>query len=503
MRKPLLKARWRPRLAPPSLAPLALGLLDALGPLYAKYALRLGSLEILGAERLIEALREFYGGQSRLILAFRHPYGDEPQLLSLALRRTLPRIAASLGSPLPRRPHCLFLHGYEVPLWSGSLVRWLLPRTGAMPVYHVRVDGKGLRTIRTALRDGEHPLALAPEGQSSYRSETLPRIELGSFQLGFWCAEELEAAGRPERVLVLPLGVHERHSEEELPRLERACARLERELGVAGDWVTVPKSAASAATSVTVPVSPVSAQDNGADRRQALGCRLRNLDRTLLAAAEAYYGRGTGTWGLASPAEASVTVPRAGDTEQERADRERRRAALIEEALRRGEAILGLKPEGDPINRVYRIRHEGWSRIYPESDPAALPTALRAMADRRASEAWHAMRHMEFVDLCWYLDAAYLEEGLGPAAAPSVGRLSETLHNLYDLASRLRGGNISDRPHLLERRIVLAAGEPLELRSRLPEYRADRRGALERAAAELSGSWVASKKEFLDGEHSD
>lgn len=158
--------------------------------------------------------------------------------------------------------------------------------------------------------------------------------------------------------------------------------------------------------------------------------------------------------------------------------------------------MLGLRPEGDSINRVYRLRHEGWARIYPETDPASLHPRERAYADRRAGEAWYAMRHMELVDLGWYLDAAYLEDGLRVGRAPSVGRLSETLHNLYDFASRLAGGNISDRPRLLRRDLVLAAGEPLELRSRLPDYRADRRRALDEASMDLVATWNRSIKEF-------
>lgn len=184
----------------------------------------------------------------------------------------------------------------------------------------------------------------------------------------------------------------------------------------------------------------------------ALGLRLRDLDRALLAAAEAYYG----------------LEPAGG------ASRDRRHSTLLEEALRRAEAMLG-------------------------NDPNGLSPRARAVADRRAGEAWHAMRHMELVDLGYYLDAANLEEGLVEGRAPSVGRLSETLHNLYDFSTRLAGGNISDRPRLLRRRLVLAVGEPLELRSRLAAYRADRRTALDEASWDLASEWTRSTKEFTDG----
>jgi len=162
--------------------------------------------------------------------------------------------------------------------------------------------------------------------------------------------------------------------------------------------------------------------------------------------------------------------------------------------------MLGLAAEGDTIERVYRIRHEGWNRIYPEGDPAALARHARRLADLRAGEAWYAMRHMELVDLGYYLDSAYLEDGLRDGASPTVGRLSETLHNLYDFASRLEGGDISDRPRLLPRRLVLSIGAPLELRSRLPLYRKDRKHALDEATRDLETAWRISTKEFTQDE---
>jgi hypothetical protein len=317
-------------------------------------------------------------------------------------------------------------------------------------------------------------LALAPEGQSSYRSETLPRIEHGGFQLGFWCAEELEAAGRPEKVHILPISVHERHGEEDLPVLEARCAELENALGISP--AEHPGGLSEPATSSVEPAPPSSAGPATA-RRRALGLRLRDLDLALHAAAEAYYG----------------LEPAGG------ASRDQRHSALLEEALRRAEAMLGLEADGDTIARVYRIRHEGWNRVYPENDLAGLSPRARALADRRAGEAWYAMRHMELVDLGYYLDGAYLEEDLVEGRAPSVGRLSETLHNLYDFSARLAGGNISDRPRLLRRRLVLAFGEPLELRSRLDAYRADRRAALDAASRDLVSEWTRSTKEFTDG----
>ncbi|MFZ4616225.1 MAG: hypothetical protein ACOYM2_08535 [Rectinemataceae bacterium] len=492
MMKPIVRARRRPKLAAPSLDPLALGLIDLLGPLYSSITLRMQSMRFIHGERFVASVRDFYEGRARLVLAFRHPYGDEPQLLAWAMHRGLRAEARRLGAPLGVRPHCLFLHGYEVPLWSGPLVRWLIPRSGSLPVYHVRVDSSGIKATRRALRDGEHPLALAPEGQASYRSETLPRLERGALQLGFWCAEELAAAGRAEKVLILPLSVHVSHEARDLSALEACATALEVRLGPAG---VAPAGVAPAGAAANAPQVSRSSDEG---RRRALGLRLRAIDLRLQEAGESYYWPGQRPGGPTPPVETLLALADSNNTEF-LALRAARHAALLEEALRRGEAMLGLASDGDAITRVYRIRHEGWNRIYPELDLAALPPHARALADRRAGEAWYAMRHMETVDLGWYLDAPYLEEGLADGGAPSLGRLAETLVNLDDFASRLEGGNITDRKNPLSRHICMVAAEPLEMTLRLPAYRSDRQTALAAAETDLASAFTGAIKEYLDG----
>jgi hypothetical protein len=377
-------------------------------------------VEFIHPERLARALMDFQEGRSRLIVAFRHPYGDEPQLLMHAVSNVLPRAAASIQARFPRRPRLLFLHGYEVPLWSDALTRWILPRTGAMPVYHARLDSAGLMRIRAALLDGPHPLALAPEGQSSYLSESTPRIEGGTMRLARWCAQDLAQAGRHETVEVLPLSVHCLFQGGPAA-LEGLLGRLEGELGF----------------------------EMGSRGRADPAARILDIFSRLLSIAEGYYRNGL------EPRRAPPSAQAGGRSAVECL--EARRAELVETALRRGEAAFGLHARGDPIDRVYRIRQEGWDRVFPPEGLPPWASYARALADRRAAEAWQAMRHMELVDLLWYLDAHYLE------ARPSFTRLAESAYNMWDLANRLLGGNISGRPHCLRRLAVIAAGNPIRV----------------------------------------
>jgi hypothetical protein len=434
-------------------------------------ALKLDSIELRNAERLVAAFKNFQEGKSRLILAFRHPYGDEPQLLSLALDLALGREARRLGVRLPRAPHAFFLHDYAVPLWGGALIRWILPRTGALPVYHVKFDGAGLKRIRSALRSGEHPIALSPEGQVSYRAETLPRIESGTARLAFWCADELDRSLAPLPVVVLPISVHYHFDEKGMGDIEALVGKVEKACGIARLSAAAPSEAR--ASFKARPQDPK-------ERGRALKDRLVALDLALLAHAESYYGL--------SPSPGHL-------------GRNERHAALLEAALRRGEGIFGLRHEGDRITRVYRIRQEAWDRIYPEGGLGALTPLGRLLADRRAGEAWYAMRHMELVDLGHYLDSDYIE-GRSGDGEPSFGRLVESAYSLADLAQRLVGGDFGGRPSILRKKALIDVGEGLDLAARLGEYRKDGKAAIEAAMADLSDAFLKGIQEFHD-DHDD
>ncbi|MGA2545632.1 MAG: hypothetical protein ABSF43_03745 [Rectinemataceae bacterium] len=448
--KLISKALPRHRMPESRIRPLAVGLTRVLGGAYLRFVLRVHGLEYRHPERLVEAWRDHQAGRTRLILAFRHAYGEEPQLLSRVFS-LLPRIARGMGAPLLGPTLARFVHGYELVLWCDAFTRWIIPRSGAVPVYHVKFDKPSVERILAILREGPNPLALAPEGQVSYRSEALPRIERGALRLGFWCAEELRAAGRAERVVVLPISVHYRFDEGGIGKIEALVARLEADLGL--------------------PLRPSAVGLGRDERRAALLSRLEAADLALISAAEVYYG-----------------IPASAASRDERLD------ALLETALSRAEATFGLRPEGDRITRVYRIRQEGWDRIYPESGLPQDESLARRLADRRAGEARYVMQHMEFVDLCHYLDSAYPRGG----ESISFDRLVETAYSAVDFASRITGGNISDRPSVIARRALVSIAPPIDLTERYAQYANDRKGAMDSALSALEKSYMDSIKEHID-----
>jgi hypothetical protein len=387
--------------------------LRAVGPVYFRFLLGFHSIELLHAERLVRAFRDFFDLKSRLIVAFRHPYGDEAQLMAYVIGKQLSREAVKLGIRFPQKPHAHFVHGYEVPLWSGGFERWVLPRVGSVPVYHTKFDMPSMRRIRLLMKDGAYPLALAPEGQVSYTSESLPRLEQGAVRIGIWCAEDLAKEKRTESVVIVPVSIHHRWPEAAGRKLERFIGLIERRLGVC--------------------------RRTGSERFD----RLSAIADRALVLMEQYYAR-------------YHVPPSPGGG----ASRSERLAAVLEAALRTAERTLGIKPDGDAIRRVYKIRQTCWDRIYRADirDMDFISPVERRMADRLAGEAWLASRHMELVDLAYYLDFDRLNRD------DPLELFIETAQNYYDLASRLSGGNASDRITIPGKRGIVIVGEPVIVR---------------------------------------
>lgn len=465
--EPIVQARTRHKLAPSKISEPLLWAGRFVMPAYLRLVLCFQSAEVLKPERLVEPARSFQQGHARLIVAFRHPYGDEAQLMFHVFENLLPRAARKLGTPLARRLHLRTVHDYAVPLWSDALVRYLLPRAGALPVYHIKFDADSLSDIRAVLRDSPCPLGLAPEGQISYHSDTLPRIEQGTVRMGFWCARDMARAGRDEPVLVLPLSVHYRYALRDARKVTAVLARLETICGLPAGDRRVPKGPLTALL----------------PRVDALECRLLTMTEAFYAATYAY----------PLPADAAETLP-------DGAARHARWSALLLFALDVAERALGIDPgASDLVQRMYRMRLECWDRIYPEVPVEALSPLEAAFAHRRTGEAWYAMRHMELVDLMGYHDPEYLT-----AACPAerfYDRLVESVTTLEDLASRLMGGNIVNRPNRIRKRAYVVPGPCLNLSERLPEYRADARKAAAALTDELSRAFLECIKEYENDGH--
>ncbi len=391
----------------------------ALVPLLAR-AMKFGKARILSQERLFDAWDAFTGGKSRLILGFRHAYGDDPQLMVYLLHLVLPRAARKAGRRLSGLTHAHFVYGSEVPLWSHPFVGWLLPRVGAVPVNHANMDSKGMNRIRSLVSNGTFPLALAPEGHVTYGSERIASLETGTARFGFWATEDLARQGRGETVTFLPLSFHYRYGRGIEKALSRFLDRLGRDAGIGGK---LP--------------------------RDDIHARIAEISSAILARLSAFYS----------------------DISGERV--EASQAAVLEASLRAAERISGVRAnEGDgSMTRLYRVRNACWGKLF-RKDIAGTGGLERALAGRACGEAWYAMRHMETAEMLTYVDLERAESGL------AIEQYVEIAVNLDDLLSRVEGGTLRDRSNAFRKYPVIVPGKPIVINDYLDLWKRDKKAAL-------------------------
>ncbi|MFM7170201.1 MAG: 1-acyl-sn-glycerol-3-phosphate acyltransferase [Cyanobium sp.] len=429
---------------PPRLNGAVLAVSRGLLPLWLRQQSHITRLEVRHPERLVEAMAQFQASEIRLLLAFRHPSVDDPACMAHLLWRALPREGRRLGVRFRPAPHAQFLYDRGIPLWAGRQVGWLLSHLGGCSIQRGKLDAPALRTARQLLLGSPHPLAVAPEGATNGHNEVVSPLEPGVAQLAFWTAEDLAKAGRPERMVVVPVGLQYGFSRPVWPAIETLLSQLEHVAGLPSD-----------------PTHSL--------QREALYQRLFALAERLLTMMEGFY-RDAYHRPLAEPS------PLPPGVEGQRALTGRLQR-LLETALEVVESSFGIQAKGDLASRCRRLEQAGWDRIHPANGSGRRSTLERGLADRLAEETERRLWHMRLVESFVAVSGTYVSE------APSQERFADTLLLLWDTQCRLLGGTPRDRPRLGPRHAWISIGSPIPIDERLEAYRADRR----RAVAELTG----------------
>jgi len=413
--------------------------------LYVKIANRVRRFETHHIDRLVRQYQQLQEGKVRLIVAFRHAGVEDGPVIFHLMTGIVGCESRRLGMRLRRPPRGYFLYGRDVPNWAGGYLDWFLPLLGAISVVPGRYDSQSIAALRRALTDMPHPIALAPEGQVTYHNERVARLEPGTAQLGFWCLEDLKRQGRGEEVVIVPVCTSYHYRESDRDGLGRLMSRIEAHCGL-----------------------PHLEGSSG----EKLHVRALRALRHLIDTAEEHYTRFYG---------ASFSPPPAEETSASLQERMRK---VCETALAVAEDFLNLKAKGDFVKRVFAVRQAGLSRIYRGDieSPDALPAVHRALADRVAIEAWLCLRHMELVDVLEYLRTDYLQPDSG------IDRFVEFITNLWDVANRLEGGNISGRINSFRKTVRIIVNEPLRVSPYWVSYRTNRR----RAVADLTAALFES-----------
>jgi len=448
------------RFLPPARNPWLLAFAPLGSWLNVRFGSRVRREELHGIERLIHAYRRMQDGEVRLIVAFRHPGVEDGMVIFRLLSGIVGRESRRRGIPLRWPPRGYMLYGRDVPYWAGEFLNWMFPRMGAISVFPGRYDSQSIATMRRALTEMPHPIALAPEGQVSYHNERVARLEDGTAQLGFWCMEDLKKQARTEEVLIVPVCTSYHYDPRDWKRLVRLLEKTEAECGL-----TSPEGLAPRAPQMRFPPEQES--------RRKICIRVTRISRRLVHVAEDFYSR---FYGIA------FAPPQDEESDAVLQDRLR---GVCEAALSVAERFFHLKPKGDFVQRVFACRQAGLGWMFREDidDLETLSPLDRAMADRMALDTWLTCRHVELVDLLEYLRTDYLFPDSG------FDRFVESITNLRDAVNRLEGGDISGRINPFHKTARIVVNEPISVSPLWGAYRENRRKAVAALTTQIHESF--------------
>jgi hypothetical protein len=386
----------------------------------------------------IHAFRRALGGESRCIVAFRHPYGFEPQILTWFVLYKLKGTAARRGIRFPKSPRIRFVYGYEVLRWGGPVARIIMPRLGALPVHHSKLDSKGLSGIYAAIAEGPYPVGIAPEGQVSYTTGGTPRLEPGVIRIGLGAAEQLKDKGKSLPVEILPVSMRLNYGRRAGKVMEGLLRKVEKICGL----------------------------NDGASGGSDLTGRFLRCREIILSLNEARYG---------------ITSD-SGRPWEERVD------VLLNAALDYCSGILGIRNSREEhFSRMYYLRQVCWDRIFVpgKAEGEEQETEIeRAAEDLRAGEAWHAARHMEIADFTWYF------RNPPPAENAPLRMKIEYVQNLWDFANRTMGGAYANRVNIHPRSVTIQAGPVINLNAAVEEHRQDRKETVQKLLSRLQDTYM-------------
>lgn len=468
---------------PPAFNPLILQGCKFLLPWWLRFRTPIGDIQAANVETLANFYREFQSGKVRFLVAFRHPSTEDPFCLAHLIWNLLPQVAREQGMPLKTPLHSHFIYDRGIPLWAGSSVGWLYSQLGGTPIIRGKIDRLGLRSARNLFANGNFPIAAAPEGATNGHNEIVSPLEPGIAQLGFWCAEDLYAAGRTETVFIIPLGIQYRYVTPPWEPLEQLLTELEADSGL-----SPLKDQTDSGSGMENSGGSSSSENLLRASEHLLYRRLMRLGGHLLAMMEEFYTRFyPQTLAGKAPTLSSQLPTETAEGEANEALAARLHA-LLDIALQVAEQYFNLKSKGSLIDRCRRLEQAGWDYIYREDikDIGALSPLDRGLADRIAEEASLRMWHMRLVESFVAVTGKYVQE------KPTVERFAETTLLLWDVMARIKGGSPFSRPQLGKQRVKVTVGQPISVSERWGAYQTSRRQAVAQLTQDLQTALEAT-----------
>lgn len=446
---------------PPAFNPLVLRATQLILPSWLQLKTTITHIQADNVETLVELYRQFQAGKIRFLIAFRHPSVNDPLCMGYLLSHLVPQIARQQKTSLQYPIHAHFIYDRGIPLWAGAWVGWLYSRLGGTPIHRGKLDRIGLRSARDLFANASLPIAAAPEGATNGHNEIVSPLEPGIAQMGFWCVEDLLKAGRSEQVFIVPVGIQYRYVQAPWKPLEKLLSELEADSGL-------PMDKENSKTDIL---------NQNSNEANNLYRRLHRLGKHLLSLMEEFYTRFYYQIPTSTQVVAASTVEKEfppGTLPPDSYEQFTvRLQALLDRALQVAEQYFGLQPKGSLIDRCRRLEQAGWDRIYREDikNIEALSPLERGLADRIAEEASLRMWHMRLVESFVAVTGKYVLE------KSTVDRFAETTLLMWDMSTRIKGGNPFHRPQLGKQWVQMTVGKPISVSDRWETYGASRRSA--------------------------
>lgn len=431
----------------PDFNPLTYQIAQTLLPLWMRWRVKIAEIEVRHPERLVDLYQQFQAGELRFMIAFRHPSVNDPFCLINLLSQAVPAAARAQGVTLKQPVHAHFIYDRGIPLWAGQQAGWFFSQMGGTPIRRGGIDLAGLRSIRALFANGQFPMIAAPEGATNGHTEIVSPLEPGIAQFGFWCVEDLQKAGRLEKVLILPLGIRYRYITPPWQAIETLLDQLEADCGL-------PTYSEANLPQIETSIDP----EHLLQYR-----RLLRLSEELLSVMERFYSKFYHQ-NLKQPEPLPASL-----NDQIKL----RLLALLNAALAVAEQSFNLPVKGNVTDRCRRIEQAGWERIFREDLEKIdqLSAVERGLANRIAEEANLRLWHMRLVESFVSVTGHYILE------SPSADRLAETLLLIWDTVTKLKGGDETSRPKLGAQQAELTVGEPISVSDRWGDYQSNRRQA--------------------------
>lgn len=431
-------------------------------PAWIKTLTSISEIKAENLETLVDLYRQYQEQNLRFLIAFRHPSADDSYSMAYLLWYLVPKMAKKLGISLKSPIHAHFIYDRGIPLWAGNGVGWIYSNLGGTPIYRGKVDRIGLRSARDLFAHGRFPMAAAPEGATNGHNEIVSPIEPGIAQLGFWCVEDIQKDQRPEKVIILPLGIKYSYVSPPWDAIENLLQELETDIGLS----------ASENNLYSLPIT-IPAEIN--DQEANLYRRLLRVGIHVVSIMEDFYTR---FYHQKLPDDLPQLLATSPDLNT---SLEKRLPALLDIGLKVAEQYFNIPAKGSFIDRCRRLEQAGWDRIFRE-DIKSLETLSpleKGLADRIAEESSLRMWHMRLVESFVAVTGQYVRE------KPTAERFAETTLLLWDVVARIKAGNPFKRPCLGKQKVKITIGEPISVSQRWDDYQNNRRKAVSNLTKDL------------------